>query len=50
MMKRFYQFTQQANVQLSYDDVPEIYITMFEAKGLKKRRCDYWWFWRMEKG
>ncbi|MDM8520208.1 PIN domain-containing protein [Anaerolineales bacterium HSG6] len=36
MMKRFYQFIQQPNVQLSYDEVPEIYITMFESKGLKK--------------
>jgi predicted nucleic acid-binding protein len=36
MMRRFYRFTQQANVQLNYDEVPEIYITMFEAKGLKK--------------
>ncbi|MEM8640896.1 MAG: PIN domain-containing protein [Cyanobacteria bacterium P01_G01_bin.54] len=36
MMRRFYQFTQQPNVQLSYDQVPEDYITMFEAKGLKK--------------
>ena len=27
MMKRFYQFTKQPNVQLNYDEVPEIYIT-----------------------
>ncbi|OQY44371.1 MAG: hypothetical protein B6242_12815 [Anaerolineaceae bacterium 4572_78] len=36
LMKRFYQFTEQPNVQLNYDDVPDIYITMFESKGLKK--------------
>ena len=36
MMKRFYQFTLQPNVQLSYDAIPEIYVTMFEGKGLKK--------------
>ncbi len=36
MMKRFYHFTKQPNIQLSYDEVPEVYITMFEAKGLKK--------------
>lgn len=36
MMKRFYQFAQQPNVTLSLDDVPEIYITMFEGKGLKR--------------
>jgi predicted nucleic acid-binding protein len=36
MMKRFYQFTKRPNVQLNYDEVPEIYISMFESKGLKK--------------
>ncbi len=35
-MQRFYSFVKRPHVQLSYDDVPEIYITMFENKGLKK--------------
>ena len=35
-MNEFYQLVREANVQLNYDEVPEIYITMFEAKGLKK--------------
>ncbi len=35
-LKKFYYFVNQFDVSLNYDQVPEIYITMFEAKGLKK--------------
>jgi len=35
-MNRFYRFVKQPYVQLSYDKVPDVYITLFEAKGLKK--------------
>lgn len=32
----FYQFALQPNVHLNYEKVPDVYITMFESKGLKK--------------
>jgi len=35
-MKEFYQLASEANVQLDYEKVPDVYITMFESKGLKK--------------
>ncbi|OQY44375.1 MAG: hypothetical protein B6242_12835 [Anaerolineaceae bacterium 4572_78] len=35
-MNRFYDFVKQPYVQLSYKKVPDVYITMFESKGLKK--------------
>ena len=35
-MKRFYRPANQPNIKLNYESVPEIYITMFESKGLKK--------------
>ena len=35
-LKYFYQVVMQTNVQLCYENVPEMYIAMFEAKGLKK--------------
>jgi predicted nucleic acid-binding protein len=36
LLDEFYQLVQEADVQLNYERVPEIYITMFESKGLKK--------------
>ncbi|OQY42402.1 MAG: hypothetical protein B6242_16210 [Anaerolineaceae bacterium 4572_78] len=36
LLNYFYQFVMQPNVHLSYEEVPDIYITMFESKGLKK--------------
>lgn len=35
-LKYFYQFALQPNVHLNYETVPEVFITMFESKGLKK--------------
>jgi len=35
-LKYFYQLALQLNVHLNYEAVPDVYITMFEAKGLKK--------------
>jgi predicted nucleic acid-binding protein len=35
-LKRFYQIVNKTQVELSYDKVPDVYITMFESKGLKK--------------
>lgn len=35
-MKEFHQLVLDVGVQLSYEKVPESYIMMFEAKGLKK--------------
>jgi len=36
LLDEFYQLVQEAGVELNYERVPEIYITMFESKGLKK--------------
>jgi len=35
-MRRFYALRSQHNVRLSYEQVPDIYVTMFYDKGLKK--------------
>ncbi|MDM8519700.1 hypothetical protein QUF64_06615 [Anaerolineales bacterium HSG6] len=35
-VKRFYQVSHEADVQFNYESVPDVYISMFEAKGLKK--------------
>jgi predicted nucleic acid-binding protein len=35
-LKYFYQLALQPNVHLVYETVPEVFITMFESKGLKK--------------
>jgi predicted nucleic acid-binding protein len=35
-MKEFYQLVSEAHVQLDYEKVPDMYITMFQSKGLKK--------------
>ncbi len=35
-MKQFYHFVSQSNIQLNYDVVPDVYVSMFKAKGLKK--------------
>ena len=35
-IKLFYKAVIKSNVQLNYEKVPDIYITAFEAKGLKK--------------
>jgi hypothetical protein len=35
-MRRFYALVRRFNVRLSYEQVPDIYITMFYDKGLKK--------------
>lgn len=35
-MKQFYNLVTQSNIQLSYDAVPDMYVSMFKAKGLKK--------------
>ena len=35
-MKDFYRLAIEVGVELNYQQVPEIYITMFESKGLKK--------------
>lgn len=35
-LKKFYRIVHQAQVTLNYAPVPEIYVSMFEAKGLKK--------------
>lgn len=35
-LKKFYYFVNNFDVLLNYERVPEIYITMFEEKGLKK--------------
>ncbi|OQY47949.1 MAG: hypothetical protein B6242_03670 [Anaerolineaceae bacterium 4572_78] len=35
-VKRFYKLTMEPNVHLNYEKVPDVYITMFESKGLKK--------------
>ena len=35
-LKKFYYFVNQFGVSLNYERIPEIYITMFEGKGLKK--------------
>lgn len=35
-MREFHQLVLEVGVQLSYEKVPEIYITTFESKGLKK--------------
>jgi hypothetical protein len=35
-MKEFYQLVNEAHVQLDYENVPDMYITIFESKGLKK--------------
>jgi predicted nucleic acid-binding protein len=36
ILNEFYQLVQEASVELNYEKVPEIYITMFESMGLKK--------------
>ncbi len=36
LLDEFYQLVQEAGVELNYEKVPDIYITMFESKGLKK--------------
>jgi len=35
-LKKFYYFIKEFNIDINYKQVPEIYITMFEGKGLKK--------------
>lgn len=35
-LKKFYQVANKAQAEMNYEDVPQIYITMFQAKGLKK--------------
>lgn len=35
-LKFFYQLVLQPNVHLNYEVVPDVYISMFESKGLKK--------------
>ena len=35
-LKYFYQVALQPNVHLNYETVPEVFITLFERKGLKK--------------
>ncbi len=35
-MKYFYTLVTKSNVQLNYDTVPEVYVRMLKAKGLKK--------------
>jgi predicted nucleic acid-binding protein len=35
-LKKFYYFIKEFNIDINYEQVPEIYITMFEGKGLKK--------------
>ncbi|MCK5720398.1 MAG: type II toxin-antitoxin system VapC family toxin [Thiomargarita sp.] len=35
-MKEFYQLVNESNIQLNYEQVPNMYIEMFESKGLKK--------------
>ncbi|MDM8529482.1 hypothetical protein QUF58_14915 [Anaerolineales bacterium HSG24] len=35
-LKEFYQLVNESDVRLDYEQVPDVYITMFEAKGLKK--------------
>ena len=32
----FYQIVNEFDVQLNYEETPQIYVTMFESKGLKK--------------
>ncbi len=36
LLDEFYQLVQEAGVELNYEQVPEVYILMFAAKGLKK--------------
>ncbi len=35
-MKQFYHLVRQSNIELNYDAVPDVYVSMFKAKGLKK--------------
>lgn len=35
-MKEFYQLVNESGLQLDYKQVPDVYIAMFESKGLKK--------------
>jgi predicted nucleic acid-binding protein len=35
-MKEFYQLVNESGAELDYEQVPDVYITMFESKGLKK--------------
>ena len=35
-MKEFYQLVNESNIQLNYEQVPNMYIEIFESKGLKK--------------
>ena len=35
-LKYFYQLAMQPNIHLNYEVVPDVYIAMFEHKGLKK--------------
>ncbi len=36
VLKDFYQLVLESDIDLNFESVPEIYITMFESKGLKK--------------
>ncbi len=35
-MKAFYELVNESGVQLNYEKAPDVYITVFESKGLKK--------------
>ncbi|MDM8530478.1 PIN domain-containing protein [Anaerolineales bacterium HSG25] len=35
-IKQFYMFVNQSNVQLNYDTVPDMYVSLLKSKGLKK--------------
>ncbi|OQY47400.1 MAG: hypothetical protein B6242_05145 [Anaerolineaceae bacterium 4572_78] len=35
-LKYFYELVIKSNTQLNYDEVPDVYVTMFKSKGLKK--------------